>query len=270
MNNIVGQKNLLDILDKQIENGFPRFSIIVGDIGSGRKTISKYIAEKLNLSYVECDTKIETVREVIASSYTYKTKSLYVFANCDNMHINAKNALLKITEEPPENAYFIMTVQDKNQILNTLISRASVFLIEPYNVEDINEFILMQNISDETERDILLNICQNPSDINKVISYGVSEFYEYCERVLDNIGLVEGSNAFKITNKLQVKEDGWDIKLFLNTISNIALERIKQTFYQPYVDVIKICSKYNQELSRGYNKRFLIDAWVLSMREVLY
>ena len=90
MNNIVGQKNLIDILDKQIENGFPRFSIIVGDIGSGRKTISKYIAEKLNLSYVECDTKIETVREVIASSYTYKNR----YCKKHSTHKRGRAALL--------------------------------------------------------------------------------------------------------------------------------------------------------------------------------
>ena len=46
---MIGQKELLQVLSSQIEKGdFPRFSILVGQEGSGKKTLTKSIAYALN------------------------------------------------------------------------------------------------------------------------------------------------------------------------------------------------------------------------------
>ena len=103
--NIIGQKKLLEDINNLINNNsFPRYAIINGPIGSGKKLISSYIAEKLNATFIPCELSIDSVREVIDMSYTQTSPTLYMWADANKMSINAKNAVLKVTEEPPQNS----------------------------------------------------------------------------------------------------------------------------------------------------------------------
>ena len=268
---VIGQKKLIKTIDQLVENQFPRFCIVVGANGSGKKMISEYISKKLKLNFVICGTKVDEIRQIIQMAYTQKVPAMYVFPDTDNMSIIAKNALLKITEEPPTNAYIIMTLCDINKTLPTLISRGVLLTIEPYTKVNIKEFLKEYNYDlKEKETELLINICNTPGDINTLISYGLTDFYEYCIQVLENIAVVDGANAFKIAQKLAVKDDGWDIRLFLDTISVIALEALIDTKDKAYHEVIKLCSKYKSELSiTGINKQFLIDEWIIQIRKVL-
>ena len=50
---MIGQKNLIDIMSKQIEaNTFPRFSIIVGERGSGKNILARLIAHKISKAVI--------------------------------------------------------------------------------------------------------------------------------------------------------------------------------------------------------------------------
>ena len=46
---MIGQVNLLNKIDKLVENGFPRFVLLVGEKGSGKKLMSREIANKLGI-----------------------------------------------------------------------------------------------------------------------------------------------------------------------------------------------------------------------------
>ena len=271
MINIVGQKNILKEINNLIENGFPKFIILIGKKGSGKKYISQYISEKLNIPIVPCSNKVEDIRNVILESYQQRNETIYLFSDVDNMSINAKNALLKVTEEPSKSSYFIMTVKDKNNVLPTILSRGIVLNIEPYTIKDINNVLDLYNYNlSKKEKDIILNICNVPGEIDILLSYGISDFYSYCERVIDNIAEVDGSNAFKILDNLDVKGTGWDLQIFLDTVSYICLERLKNEKFLGYAECIKICSKYKRQLNIvGINKQMLMDAWILDVRKVL-
>ena len=59
--------------------------------------------------------------------------------------------------------------------------------------------------------------------------------------------------------------------MFLDTISYIALKRLQTDKEIDYMSVINLCSKYKQELKQNnYNRGFLMDDWILKMRQVLY
>ena len=139
---IIGPRKLLNNIDNLIENNtFPRFSIIQGVEGSGKRLISAYIAKKLNATYVPCELGIDAVRDVINLSYEQASPIVYVWADAHKMSINAKNAILKVTEEPPQTAYFIMTTDNINNILDTLISRGTVFNISPYSQAELSSYV---------------------------------------------------------------------------------------------------------------------------------
>ena len=161
---ICGQKNVLATINGLIErNKFPRFSIIVADTGCGKKVLCDYIARKLEANFVPCGNKIDDIREVIQNAYTMTEKTLYMIFDCDDMSSAAKNSLLKVTEEPPNNAYFAMTVQDPSSILGTISSRGTIFYTEPYSYKDLSDFISYKGYEfDKDTLDIVMSICTCP------------------------------------------------------------------------------------------------------------
>ena len=131
---MIGQKHLQSRIEQLItDRTFPRFSILVGPKGSGKKTFANWIITKivrheaLSYSQVCPDVKIDTIRQIIESAYKTISTNIYVIPDADTMSNAAKNALLKVTEEPPNNAYFIMTLEDENNTLETIRSRGTVF-----------------------------------------------------------------------------------------------------------------------------------------------
>lgn len=275
---MVGQKRLRAIVDAQIEAElYPRFSIITGPRGSGKKTMAEYIANKLLVHHgsplqpIRSGIAVVDIRTIILNSYKNITTAVYIIPDADNMSIQAKNSLLKITEEPPNNTYFIMTVENLGNALTTLKSRARVYQMDLYTNQEIQEFLQSFSLSD-SERELIISICYNPGDCERVIQYNISDFYNYCNLVLDNIGTVSGANAFKITNKVDIKGsgEGYDIKIFLSTLMLICMKRAVETDDTSFIKVVPVTADTLKKLSiRGVNKQMLLDSWILNIREIL-
>ena len=70
---------------------------------------------------------------------------VYILGNAQSMNESAQNALLKILEEPPEYAIFILTVTNKAAMLETVLSRAVVFTLEGVDEPTAEEYILSVN-----------------------------------------------------------------------------------------------------------------------------
>ena len=267
---VIGQKDLINFINNSIDN-FPRFCIICGPKGSGKRTIEYYIQDMLGIEKVNCGLKVNEVRNYINMAYTQNDRLCYVFEDCDDMSLNAKNALLKVTEEPPKESYFIMTVCDINKVLETLISRGTVLKISPYSKEELIEYIdYSEHKLTKDQRDLVLKLCTYPGEIEDLLTYDIEEFYEYCELILDNISRVPVANALKITSKFAIKDKGYDIRLVLNAIQHIAMQRLIEEKDTSYVEVIKLCSAYKvKNNSNTINKQMMMDDWVFSMRKAL-
>ena len=77
-----GQKNVRRAIDNQIkQNVFPRFSILEGAKGSGRKTLLKELFP--DAIFVE-DCKIDTVRKMI-QMMNKQRDSVFIIADADDM-----------------------------------------------------------------------------------------------------------------------------------------------------------------------------------------
>lgn len=273
---MIGQESLRDTLSLLIENhDFPRFCIITGRKGSGKKTLCNWIVEKFSevvpviTSYKLPDVKIDTIREMIKTSYQATNPIIYIIADADSMSTAAKNSLLKITEEPPNNAYFIMTLESMEMTLETIKSRASTFTLDMYKRAEIEHFVKRSYNVSEQELDIIGELCDVPGDAETIYGYNAVEFYSYVEKVVDNIHEVEGANAFKISDKLALKQDaeGYDVKLFLRAFMAICMNRMK-TDPLKYATAISITGKYISQLGiRGISKVMLMDAWLLEIRK---
>lgn len=266
---MVGQERVIRWLDS-VSDDAPKFIIFVAPRGCGKRMLAKYLAHNLGATYAPCGVKVEEVRDVINASYTVQDKMLYCFEDADTMRAEAKNAMLKVTEEPPKNAYFAMTVEDDSSLLDTIKSRGYVVALDPYSVEDIRNYIIQSHPDFSRERlDTIANIASCPREAELMITYG-DEFMDYVELVVDNIGEVASANSFKSSSKLALKneEDKYDLKVFWNAFILVCLKRVTSDplHYARGIDVttpfLKMCDRL------GVNKSQLYDNWVFEIREV--
>lgn len=271
---MIGQKHLLKIIEDQIAEGtFPRFSILVGMEGSGRKLMAKHIATKLDAQPVFIDGKVEQVRQVIKVANAAFIKTLYVFVDADKMSANAENALLKFLEEPPNNAYILLTAESEYNLLPTVRSRGMAYYMDLYNPMEIEQYLVsyMPIPPDgEAFKKIFKDTCETPGDVQVLAKMNAEDFYKYVNLVVDNIAEVVGANALKIGNKIALKaeeSDKYDLKMFFKVFIDICLKK-QDSIHARWV---KITNQYLRQLStKGINKLMLFDSWVLDIREITF
>lgn len=269
---MIGQSKVLMNIDRTGKDNFPRFSIICGPKHGGKKLIAKEISKLLGAQIITSDIKVDAIREIIALAYKQTEPTIYLLPDADKMSIAAKNALLKVTEEPPQKAYFIMTLIDINNTLQTLRSRGTIINLDPYTPDELLHYAdeKQYDLSQE-EADIITNICTVPGEIDLIMRYDVAEFYKFVETVINNIGIVNGANAFKIGSKFAYKEGdpGWDISLFFKAIMYICRQLMINDPKIEYKETIRVTSKYLSQLNiNGVNKSSTVDMWILETRGI--
>lgn len=263
---MIGQKYLKRYVKTLIDEGnFPRFSIFVGPRGSGRKTFVHELYGMFGTGILSVmGNSVDVVRTAIAQSYTVRgSQVIYLFPDADNMSNAAKNALLKVTEEPPNNAFFIMTLEDAVNTLDTIRSRAQIFHMDKYYPRDLRDYANTIDIKDEEELEIIADVCETPGDVNILHEQGVKEFYDFTNLVFDNICDVSLANALKIPNKLSLKDgaEGYDLRLFLRMFMSLCISR------QANLEWVMTTSKCSTTLrTKAVNKQMLLDTWIFDIR----
>ena len=258
---MIGQKNNINtIIQWRCNKSVPRFIIISGDEGSGRLTFAKVIIRMINAKGIIMGNSIAEVRETIENAYTITDTTCYIFRNADDMKNEAKNALLKVVEEPPNNAYFIMTVQNIDNMLGTIKSRGTVIKMEPYTREE-----LLSATNDE----ILLNYCSNigqtmedAENIKNAQYLGDEIFQAFTDK--------SGTQLLKACTNLRGKQtetDKCDCTLFMRVFRKNILSLDESLLQSISIYHITRCM---QELSRNtINKKASIESMLIKILETL-
>lgn len=270
---MVGQVQVLQQIDSLIEsNNLPKFIVITGKRGSGKKLVAHYIATKSHSAeWVLPNIKIDTVRMLIHEAYKHINPIICIIQDADDMSNEAQNALLKVCEEPPANATIIMTLQDIHNVLRTIQSRAFVLNTDPYTVDDINEYVVNQYEGS----DIYWQLCDTPGECDLLHKMGGIKFVEFVDKVVEHIGTTSTANIFKIVESLAVDKDvdkGYDITLFFKAFIRRCFELAEQEDTGDshiYTDMIPITSEALSQLRiKGINKRMLVTTWILNVRKL--
>lgn len=101
---------------------------------------------------------IESIREIKNSLWLAPNESeqrVYILLNVENMTAEAQNALLKSLEEPPAHTRFILTCDNRRSLLDTIISRSTVYTLEPPTREECAE-ALSKKFPEISEREAQL------------------------------------------------------------------------------------------------------------------
>lgn len=261
---LIGQVSNKEIIDRWVTP--PNFIIVQGERHSGKTHLITYICDKFNLFYKQVNISIKDIRNLI-NVMTPHSKMVYHLKDFDKASLRAKNALLKIAEETPEDNYIIIS---GSQQLKTLESRARKIVMEPYTISELTEFTA-------------LNFKQLEPLINKLYISGINtpakidlySKYEHLESLLDYAYdvfkkltyitpntyvemLSRFEDRYKLTSTSSYTDDsGNEIKeqldldpclLFYNMLISLISNTIIKNQYYSYKPILEILLKYKQKL----------------------
>ena len=180
-----GIKELKRTLSATLDEGLLSHAVLIeGEKGTGRKELSLWLAKAIlcksekspcegcsvcrkieNRNHPDVEIfgesggarsfHIDEVRAIKESLWLAPNESeqkVYILLNVENMTAEAQNALLKSLEEPPAHARFILTCDNRRSLLDTIISRSTVYTLEPPTREECST-ALMENFPEFSQRD---------------------------------------------------------------------------------------------------------------------
>jgi DNA polymerase-3 subunit delta' len=173
--NLIGHEWAVDMLKKHVIHGTTRHAyLFCGPPGLGRRTLALRFAQALNcttptepgipcgqcrdckqiqamqyadLTVIQADSeggtlKVDQIREsrktLILKPYMSKFR-VALFLRFQEANDNAANALLKTLEEAPSYAVLILTTDNPEQLLPTIVSRCEVLRLRPLSIEDVQK-----------------------------------------------------------------------------------------------------------------------------------
>lgn len=266
---MIGQKELLNQIDTLVSNGkFPKFSIVIGEEGYGKHTLCKYISEKLGLDYLLFNNKIDDLRTFIDVVSTQADPFVYILQDGDSMALGAKNSILKIVEEVPPQAYIILLINNRNSALATLISRAFVFELNNYSIDELYTYCDMKGYTNKLD---LVSVANCPGEIDNASKLDVRALIDYAEKLLDNISKYSLPQTVQVSSMLNgTNSQGYDIRLFLNAMYSVMTRRLEsgeaRNCLKLYRDICLLISEYSYKLRmRAVNLKYLVDNFLINL-----
>ncbi|SJZ48225.1 hypothetical protein [Mycoplasmopsis verecunda] len=190
--------------------------------------------------------------------------SLLIIKNIDNCSINGLNAILKSIEEPSEGLIIILTTNNINAVLETIISRAQVIKVDNRSTDEIYS-ALEQKIKD-------INVSILLADIFK--SEGIFQEFETVEKyqIETNFLINAITSSLKKPEELfiyldtRIKKDDSELSYFILTlIKNVLLGKIDSL--QPQNNLTNLLIKIRGEWVKKAPK---IISFVLDIDKFIY
>lgn len=100
---------------------------------------------------------VDLAREIRNAAYvkpmTART-NIQILEHCERMNAEAQNALLKILEEPPSDAMFILLTENAGVFLPTVLSRCTLLRLTPVEDDEMIRYLQTKGIGEEECRSI--------------------------------------------------------------------------------------------------------------------
>ncbi len=275
---LIGQKEAKTFV--KVRKSLPNCIIIHGPKQSGKKTLARYIAEKVGYDCIFIDNKVDNIREMIDLSSSLAEPTLFV-THISDMSNAAKNSLLKVTEEPPKNVHICLIAYSENEVLPTLVSRSWIIPIMPYSQDEVRYYLekFVKSSKDIME---LSHLFSNPGQVQFVINnYGKAGLSLYLEKVKffhDNILEASASNALKIVDWFKLKEsDNREDALIPDLFLTLSLNwigwknRLAPDFEEVWHNnalLIRISACLRQINTKGRSKTFALNKMIKEVQEI--
>ena len=210
--NVVGHHWAVDMLEKHVVHGTTRHAyLLAGAPGLGRRTLALRFAQALNcqtpvapgvpcqqcrdckqiaamqhadLTVIQAEAeggtlKVDQIREARRTLTLKPYQAKYrvsLFLRFQEANDNAANALLKTLEEAPSYAVLILTADNPEQLLPTIVSRCEVLRLRPLQVEEVQKELESRGVE---------------GDRAKLIAHISGGRFGYAQRLIEDESLLE-------------------------------------------------------------------------------
>lgn len=143
---------------------------------------------------------IELIKEKFKTKSILNSKRIYIIDGAEKLNNYAANKLLKFLEEPEEDIVAILTTENKNNVINTIVSRCIGIRFITNNIKEFDQeyvdklFSFIDNVEENKEKAIAF---QNIYDVKELSDRN------YLKEFLNNLLLIyDDVIQYKICNKV--------------------------------------------------------------------
>ena len=278
---MIGQRELLKKIDGQIERGkFPKVAILIGEKGSGRKTLARHISRKMNEENVtsfDVITVVPTLQD-INEAYKYLKNGFTGFCIFDNFDFVPDSAkytlmtLLEYTKNEFKDIYFIFTCEDFENLPQRIKDNAVSYSLEPYYEDEKFDFIYEEgiSISNNNDEEFVIETATNLDDIKTLCSHNIAEFKSFVEKSLDYV-MSDTDISPEIASKIALKGevDKFPVRLYWKAFMTVCGDRMRTDGNSlMYCRFIAITGDALQQIiGNDSSVREVFDSWEVSIRE---
>ncbi|MDD4699215.1 MAG: hypothetical protein PHV07_03020 [Oscillospiraceae bacterium] len=267
-------------------NRLPHAMIIEGEDGLGKHTLAAIIAaaaicEQSNAPcgkcrvcdlvarYVHPDVclyspqkstfKVDTVRTIRNDAYVMPLEAkrrVFILEHTELMNKEAENALLKVLEEPPGTAIFILLTMSASQLLPTIRSRCITFSLQEPSLEQATEYI--KSHTDFESEDIEKTVTECGNNIGRSLE------------ILNNGKALQIQNAWELFGAVTNGKKLDALKVCCKVESDrLAIDSLLSEFRRILTDEFKksACGNFNKESTQNISKMIdIVDEIIVAAK----
>lgn len=192
---VVGQDAAVASLERLMAKGLPHAILLTGPSGCGKTTIGRIVKDHLQCGdgdFIEINSAdfkgIEMVRDIRRHanlSPMHGNARVWLIDECHKLTSDAQNAFLKILEDTPPHAYFLLATTDPQKLIKTIHTRCSEVKLVGLSAQALQR--VLQRVIDKESL--------------KVSEDVITEIIEACEGsarkalvILEQVGSLEGED----------------------------------------------------------------------------
>ena len=240
--------------------------------------------DHINIELTTASIGVDQIRKVsrfFEKTAQLATNQVVVIENAESMTESAANALLKTLEEPTNNSFIILLVNDEQRLLPTIISRCRHIQLKPPTGNDLLSYLDKDN-DESANQDPFLNLSHLSELNDEHINQQYINFTECFIRFL-----IEKNQRMQLSSAIQQNENSinWLERTTINLMRAEAkwlrsikvdgfsddkllayLQQNKEKLWQVYL----LIKRYNKQrltlvqLNNEYSlEKLLVDMWVI-------
>ena len=242
---------------------FPRTTLLLGDYGSGKHSIVKYIGEKFG-----CE--IEDISHNLSLEYietiNQRVEPMIYLIDAKELNVRNENVILKFLEEPLKNAFIVVLSENRYSIIPTVLNRCQVWELATYGCDFLRTFI----DDGSTNSSTLLKVANTPG---KVIEYQLcplDDMLSLAHKIFTNIGRANFANALTLSRFLAFKneKDKYEFNLFVDVLLLVCKELYlkKQVSVEAYILTNRL---NNNKYIFNIDKKSLFEHYLVELKILL-
>lgn len=226
LDGVVGQDKAVNAIRKALVAGtLPHSILLNGPTGTGKTTLMRIIRRALKCGdrdYKEINTAdfrgIDTIRDIRQNLHLQPWGASKVIGidECHMLSKDAQNAILKMLEDTPDHAYFVLGTTDPQKLLPAILGRCTEYKLRTLDEDEI--LVVLSTVCEreqfEVSQDILQEIAESSGGSARkalvILEAVAKEEGDEAQQQAIQITTVNKDLAFKLGYALMWGKGGWN------------------------------------------------------------